>query len=148
MLYTLSCCREWEVWKQTNKKVFALLNLTILKGFHAIYSKESHKYELALRQRLLFFRHPKWNADIGNGLVNTVGEEKSETKGKSSIGIYTLPYSWWEVVIQHREPSLAICDDLEGWGEGMGRGLKWMRRSICIAIVELHCCTAGTNTSL
>ena len=22
--------------------------------------------------------------------------------------------SWWEVAVKHREPSLALCDDLEG----------------------------------
>ena len=26
--------------------------------------------------------------------------------------------SWWEVAVQHREPSLMLCDDLEGWDGG------------------------------
>ena len=26
-----------------------------------------------------------------------------------------------EVAVQHREPSLGLCDDLEGWGQGGGR---------------------------
>ena len=32
--------------------------------------------------------------------------------------------SWWEVAVKHREPSLALCDDLEGWDVGRGGRLK------------------------
>ena len=38
-------------------------------------------------------------------------------------GIYTIRCrmdSWREVAVQHREPSLALCDDLEGWNGGRG----------------------------
>ena len=30
---------------------------------------------------------------------------------------------WWEDSVSHREPSQALCDNLEGWDGGMG-GLK------------------------
>ena len=70
-------------------------------------------------------------ADVENGLVDTVGEGDSGTNGESSINIYTLPYvkqidSLWEVgiLVQHREPSLALCDELKGWDGGRGGRLK------------------------
>ena len=28
--------------------------------------------------------------------------------------------SWWEVAVQHGDPSLALGDDLEGWDTGRG----------------------------
>ena len=31
--------------------------------------------------------------------------------------------SWWEDSVSHREPSWALCDNLERWDGGMG-GLK------------------------
>ena len=30
----------------------------------------------------------------------------------------------WEVAIQHREPSLVLCDDLEGWAGRRGWRLR------------------------
>ena len=32
--------------------------------------------------------------------------------------------SWWEVGMQHKEPSLVLCDDLEGWPGGRAGRLK------------------------
>ena len=32
--------------------------------------------------------------------------------------------SSWEAAIQHRELSSVLCDDLEGWDEGVGGRLK------------------------
>ena len=46
--------------------------------------------------------------------------------------IYTITCkmkSWWEVAMQHRESSLALCDDLEGcngWREGSSKGRGYM----------------------
>ena len=39
--------------------------------------------------------------------------------------------SWWEVAVQHKELSLVLCDDLEGWdggwaGGSRGRGYMYM----------------------
>ena len=31
---------------------------------------------------------------------------------------------WWEVGMQHKEPSLVLCHDLEGWVEGRRGRLK------------------------
>ena len=32
--------------------------------------------------------------------------------------------SWWEFAMQHKEPNLVLCDDLEGWVEGRRGRLK------------------------
>ena len=42
------------------------------------------------------------DADIENGLVDTVGEGEGGTNGESGVDIYKLSYekeSWWEVAI-------------------------------------------------
>ena len=53
-------------------------------------------------------------------------------------------HSQWEATL--REPSMALCNDLEGVGwrelEGHSRG----RRDIHIVMSDSHCCTAETNT--
>ena len=46
----------------------------------------------------------KGNANVENGLVDTVGEGESEMNGESNINIYTLFIgykmgSWWEVSV-------------------------------------------------
>ena len=57
--------------------------------------------------------------DVQNGLEDTVGEGESGMNGESSIGRYTLP--WLKCIAgeklryKHREASLELCDDLEGW---------------------------------
>ena len=35
-------------------------------------------------------------------------------------------HNLWEAAIQHREPNLELCDDLEGWNAGWRR-LKRVR---------------------
>ena len=41
----------------------------------------------------------------------------------------------------HRDPSLALRDDLERWdAEREG--------DVCIVMADLHCCMAETNTTL
>lgn len=53
--------------------------------------------------------------------------------GESSINIYTLSGISWaagEKVLCSREPSLVLCDDLEGWdggseGDWGGRGCMY-----------------------
>ena len=58
------------------------------------------------------------DTDVENGL-DTLGEGESRTNGESSINIYTLSMdkmdSWGKVAMLHREPSLVLSDDLEGW---------------------------------
>ena len=42
--------------------------------------------------------------------------------------IYTIRCkmdSWWEVAVERGDPSLVLCDDLEGWD--MGRGERLIR---------------------
>ena len=58
--------------------------------------------------------------------------------------------SWWEAAAWHRELSLVLCDDLDRWecgGEGGGREAQegW---DIFMQIVDSHCYTAETNTTL
>ena len=55
-------------------------------------------------------------------------------------------YSWWEAAGQHRELSLVLCDDLEGWVEGGGKEIQ-EGGGICKHIGDSLCCTAETNTT-
>ena len=57
-----------------------------------------------------------------NELINTVGEGESGTDGESSIDKYTLSHvkqRGIEKLLYNREPSLALCDDLEEWVRGV-----------------------------
>lgn len=57
--------------------------------------------------------------------------------------------SWWEVAIQHREPSSVLANDLEGWdGSGMGGRLQREGGDVCICVAESLCGTAETNTTV
>ena len=66
-----------------------------------------------------------------NGLVDIAEEGESMTNWESSTDTDTL--SWvkqWEVAIQHREPSLVLCDDLKGWDGGGEGGSR--ERGVCV----------------
>lgn len=61
-------------------------------------------------------------------LMNIVENELADTAGKVQKGrterrtlthtCYHVQNRQWEVATHHREPSPALWDDLEGWGEG------------------------------
>ena len=53
--------------------------------------------------------------------------------------------SWWEVAVYHREPSLALYDDLER-REGKGRETR-EGRDVCTMMADLHF-MAKTNTTI
>ena len=59
-------------------------------------------------------RRRNGDTDVENGR-----ERVSRMNGHSSINIYTLSMdkmdSWGKVAAYHREPSLVLSDDLEGW---------------------------------
>ena len=67
------------------------------------------------------------NVDIGNKLVDTVGEEEGGMNWESSIETYTLLpckiESQWEFAVSHREFNSVLCDNLGGV-DGMGDGRK------------------------
>ena len=51
--------------------------------------------------------------------------------------MYTTMYkigSWWEPAVEHREFSLVLCDDLEGWGESGCAGGRLKREEIHVYI--------------
>ena len=48
----------------------------------------------------------------------------------------------------HKEPSLALCDDLKGWDEVGGAEGTQQGGNICTLMIDLSCCTARTNTML
>jgi len=56
---------------------------------------------------------------VQNGLGDTVGEGESGMNGENSISRYTLLWLKWtageKLLYKHRETSLELCDDLEGW---------------------------------
>ena len=61
-----------------------------------------------------------------------------------------------EQLLYHREPSVVLCDDLEGWAgggggwEGDGRaGMEAMEGGdVCTIMSDSHCCMAENNTTL
>ena len=64
-----------------------------------------------------------------NSCVDTVGEGEGGTNWESGLGMYSTTMcetdSWWRAAVQHREPRLVLCDDLEGCnrsGEGGFQG--------------------------
>ena len=55
--------------------------------------------------------------------------------------------SYWDAAGSHREPSLVLSDDLEGWDTVGGReGSEG--GGICILMADSRCFTAETNTAL
>lgn len=55
--------------------------------------------------------------------------------------------SWWEAAAHLREPSSALCDDLDSrMGAGVGGKLK--RAGICLPVANSLCCTVKINTTL
>ena len=61
----------------------------------------------------------KRDADVGNGLVDAVGEDRVgqiESVRPTYIHCRCTMESCWEAAVWHRELSLVPCDDLEGWG--------------------------------
>ena len=54
--------------------------------------------------------------------------------------------SCWEAAIQHVEPSLALCEDLEGW-DGRAREAQ-EGRAVYTIMTGLLYCMAETNTTL
>ena len=63
------------------------------------------------------------NVDIGNGLVDTVGERKVGQVERITLTLYTLSRvkhrQWEAAATQAAQP--VLCDNLEGWdGVGMG----------------------------
>jgi len=60
------------------------------------------------------------DADVKNGLVETVGERQGGTNRESRIDLYALSCVKQKLVgscCEHRKPSLVLCDDPEGWDE-------------------------------
>ena len=57
------------------------------------------------------------DAEVENGLVDTVGDGEGGTNWKSSTDIHTLPCV---TQIPRGELSSVLSDGLEGWGEGVG----------------------------
>ena len=53
-----------------------------------------------------------------------------------------------EAAVQHRELSLAFCDDLEGWDGFMGRREVQEGDHICIHTADSFHCTAEAGTML
>ena len=54
--------------------------------------------------------------------------------------------SYWKVAVQHREPSLVLSDNTEGWGGVGGSGEVQEGGDICILMDNSHCCMAEANT--
>ena len=62
----------------------------------------------------------KRDADVGNGLVDAVGEDRVgqiESVRPTYIHCRCTMESCWEAAVWHRELTLVLCDDLGG---GMG----------------------------
>ena len=54
--------------------------------------------------------------------------------------------SYWKVAVQHRELSLVLSDNTEGWGGVGGSGEVQEGGDICILMDNSHCRMAEANT--
>ena len=68
--------------------------------------------------------------------MDTIREGKSGTNGESRIDIYTLScvkqIANKKLLYNNREPSLVLCDDLEGWDEEENWEENSRERDICL----------------
>lgn len=53
-----------------------------------------------------------------------------------------------EAAVQRREPSLVLCDDLEGRDGGGEGGKGGEGGNVCLIMADSHCCIAETNVTL
>ena len=78
--------------------------------------------------------------DLENRLVNSGGRSGWDGLREWYWYIYTTTGkigSSWEAAVQHRELGLVLCDDLEGWDDGVGGRLR--REGICVCVCVCVC---------
>ena len=84
-------------------------------------------------------------------LENIAGKDRAgRTEKVAMTDIRTMMWkiaNQWEAAVEHREPSLALCDGLEGWDGSRKEGSRW-RGYIYLMIADLHCPATATNTAL
>ena len=124
-----------------------------------IKQKEKNKYSILTHVYMESLKNWYWwtylqgmnrDADVENGLVDTVGEGESGMNEESSINIYTLSSIGWTA------GEKLLCSTgspvwPSWWPEGMGwREERESREGgeVCIIMADLHCCLTETSTTL
>ena len=72
--------------------------------------------------------------------MDTTGEEEGGTNQESSADIYTTMCkvdSWQEAAVLHRQLSLLLSGDLEGWNKGVGGRLKKERIYVYLWLIHV-----------
>ena len=65
-----------------------------------------------------------------------ISKGEARTNGGSSINICARTDNWWEVAVEYTQPSLALCDDLEG--QDGRRGGRLEREGIYVYLQLIH----------
>ena len=92
------------------------------------------------------FQGRNGDADIENRLVDSVGKRERDEWREEHRHLYTIMCeidSCWEVATFNRQPRPVLCDNLEGLD---GRREAQEGGYMCIAMTDLRCCIAETNT--
>ena len=116
--------------KQINMSSFIII-------INSTFSSNTYIWDLGKWYWLNYLQGRHGGADVGNGLVDTVGEGESETNGESSVNIYSLSGVRWIVgeKLLHNTGSLVLCS-LMTWGQAEG----WEaheRGNICMILFSL-----------
>ena len=84
------------------------------------------------------------DADREHGLVNAMGEGEVVRTDRAAWAFTHYPAygQLVEAAAQHRELSLALRHDLDGWGKDSRGG------GVCIYVTDSPCCVAETNTTV
>ena len=89
------------------------------------------------------------DADIGNRLLDTVGEGECGTNWESSLETYSVMYKidrQWGLAVWCGKFNPGLCDNLEGW-DGVGHGRETQEgRDICLPVADSHWCMAEAST--
>ena len=80
--------------------------------------------------------------------MDIVRKGEDGTNWESDIDMYTIPCvkQIASGKLLYSPGSSALCDDLEGWGGGVGE--RYKREGTYVYRWLIHCCTAETNTTL
>ena len=95
---------------------------------NSTFSSNTYIWDLGKWYWLNYLQGRHGGADVGNGLVDTVGEGESETNGESSVNIYSLSGVRWIVgeKLLRNTGSPVLCS-LMTWGAGGRVGGSWER---------------------
>lgn len=113
------------------------------------FSSDTYIWGLGKRYWWTYLQGRHGGADVGDGLVHTVGEGESETKGESSVNMHSLSGGRWIV----GEKLLYITQEVQSgalwWPGGRGKGGRLKRQGIYVwsCSVSQACSTLQSHAS-